>query len=162
MRPAIYLTLHSFAFNGSILDLSSAKWPEGAVWFNKNIVRSIFSRCRGENRGKRDNFEFCSPRSEPLFFWFLDPEPSKKWKLYFQNFIFWKFSKFPVDWATQIQNRPIECKTVQGNNPHSPPRPSLSITGFIWGGLFEMCPEVGGNGCFHVPLFSEESQKHSE
>ena len=134
-RPEIYLTLHSFAFNGSILDLSSAKWPEGAVWFNENIVRSMFSRCRGENRllnrGKRDNFESCSPRSDPLFFWFSDPEPSKKWKLYFLTFFFWKFSKFPVDWATQIANRFTGVQCVQGNIPLPPPEPSLSITGFM-------------------------------
>ncbi len=49
-RPEIYLTLHSFAFNRSIVDLSSSKEPEGAVCFGKNSVRSIFLRCQGEKR----------------------------------------------------------------------------------------------------------------
>ena len=37
----------------------------------EDILKNVTAR-------KIRQFESCSPRSDPLFFWFLDPEPSKK------------------------------------------------------------------------------------
>ena len=118
----IYSTLHTRGIIGPILDLSSAKWPEGAVWFNKNIVLSMFSRCRRENRGKRDNSEFCSPCPEPLFFWFWTQKHRKT-----ENFIFKKLisSSSAIFLSIELLRSPIGslvprvCRVTSNNPPLS-------------------------------------------
>ena len=81
MRPAIYLTLHSFAFNGSILDLSSSIDRKFAELSEKKILENtifIFSMVLGPKTKKKVALSEVSKTQSCLVFLDFLPDIVKK------------------------------------------------------------------------------------
>ena len=124
VRPAIYSTLHTFDPSGPILDLSSSKWPEEAVCFIRNIVRFIFSRYRGENRGKRDNPWVLLTFPDPLFSMVFSPKSSPDEKFEISLFVAWIWRYSPGTWLVRLTISLSSCILCTQTGP--PPVSTVS------------------------------------